>query len=304
MLALRRILFPTDFSRCARQAMDHALFLAEDFGAELHLLHVVVYAHAEPAGPEAGFAPPAELSERFAAIAASELGKLRHEAAQRPVELRQIERRGFSAGVAVLEVAEEIGADLIVMGTHGRRGAARFFVGSVAQEVVRYADCPVLTLREQEEARALAPPQRLLVPIDFSAHSGGALAVAADVARRYGASLQLLHVLELPPLPAFYGPPPDASSTERLRAQAVAELRALAQGVVGAGGPSWEEAVVPGLAAEEIVRFAAETESGLVVLPTRGRGGVDRLLLGSVAERVLRMASCPVLTLRPGRAAE
>jgi nucleotide-binding universal stress UspA family protein len=307
MLAPRRILFPTDFSPCARQAMDHALFLADDFGAELHMLHAVVLTQFGSEGAEQGFASAQELLDRFAEIGRSELGRLAKEAAalarsERPIDIHQVQRRGYSASVVILDYAREIAADLVVLGTHGRRGAARLVLGSVAEGVVRHAPCPVLTLRERHDGRPLAAPQRILAPVDFSAHSAGALATAAGLAARYGAQLQVVHVLELPLLPTFYGPLPDPGTLARMHEAAVAELRSLALEAVGAAGLTWQATVLEGRAADTIVRFAAEHAIGLIVLPTHGRTGLDRLLLGSTAERVLRMADCPVLTLRPAGA--
>ncbi len=194
-------------------------------------------------------------------------------------------------------MAAELGADLIVLGTHGRRGATRLFLGSVAEEVVRHAACPVLTSREAADPQPPAAPQRVLLPVDFSAPSRRIAALAAELAGRWGATLQLLHVLELPPLPSFYGLLPDATALERLRQDAAEELATLAATTIGGDGVHWEGAVSRGRAAEEIVRFAAEHGGELIVMPTQGRGGFDRLLLGSTAERVLRMAACPVLTL-------
>lgn len=299
MLELQRILFPTDFSPCARQAMDWALFLAEDFGAGLHLLHAVAFAQAAPLAAESPIASAEELLEDMARQARSELGRLVDEArAGRTLEVHAVERRGFSAGVIILDYAGEIGADLIVMGSHGRRRTARLLLGSVAEEVVRHAACPVLVLREPPASRPLTAPQRILVPIDFSAHSAPAVAMAAALAARYRTSLRLLHVVDLTPLPPFYGALPDAAAAERLRERAIAELRALARETVGAEGLAWECAVREGRAAEEIVRCAEEDDSGLVVMPSHGRSGLERALIGSTAERVLRLSRRPVLVLR------
>ncbi len=140
MVSVRRILSPTDFSSCSRRALQYACMLATALGAELHLLHAVLF--GEPAGADAeGTASTGELLAR-------EAEHLRAEAGSTALDLRQVERRGYSPGVVILEYAAEINAELIVLGTHGRRGAARLLVGSVAEEVIRYANCPVLTVRE------------------------------------------------------------------------------------------------------------------------------------------------------------
>lgn len=140
MISLRRILSPTDFSAGSRRAAEYAGFLARRLGAELHLLHAVLVGQERAAdGDEA--ASVEQLLERQAESLRSELGAP-------TIELRQVARRGYSAGVVILEYAVEMEAELIVLGTHGRRGAQRLLLGSVAEEVVRYANCPVLTVRE------------------------------------------------------------------------------------------------------------------------------------------------------------
>jgi nucleotide-binding universal stress UspA family protein len=140
MIFLRRILSPMDFSAGSRRATEYAGFLARRLGAELHLLHAVLVGQERTAdGDEA--VSVEQLLARQAESLQSELGAP-------AIELRQVARRGYSAGVVILEYAAEMEAELIVLGTHGRRGAQRLLLGSVAEEVVRYANCPVLTVRE------------------------------------------------------------------------------------------------------------------------------------------------------------
>lgn len=140
MISLHRILSPTDFSAGSRRAAEYAGFLARKLGAELHLLHAVLVGQERAAGGDEALSVE-QLLERQAESLQSELGAP-------AIELRRIARRGYSAGVVILEYAAEVDADLIVLGTHRRRGAQRLLLGSVAEEVVRYANCPVLTVRE------------------------------------------------------------------------------------------------------------------------------------------------------------
>lgn len=146
---VQRILFPTDFSDCAKQALNHALFLAEDFAAELHMLHAVVLHQEDPANPDLRFTSDVELLDRLSQVAQSRLAELA-DGSPAHVKVRQIERRGFSASVVILEYAEEVEADLIVMGTHGHRGLSRIFLGSVADGVIRSATVPVTLVRHHE----------------------------------------------------------------------------------------------------------------------------------------------------------
>lgn len=295
-MKIERILYPTDFSETARQALTHALFLAEEYGAELHLLHAVVLHEYDPNDPEHQFPEPKELLRRMFEVADSEMSTLleRHEG--KALRVHEAKRKGFAAGEVILDYAAEIDADLIVMGTHGRRAAARLLLGSVATEVVRGAKCPVLTLGNQEEPRSIEAFERILVPVDFSEHSQAAVRYAEELAGRYDAGLQLLHVVEVPTYPYFYVPP-EEDYIESRKDQAAQALNDLAGEVLTSSVPCATH-VVNGRSASEIVAFSEEHESDLLVITTHGLSGLDRLLMGSTAEEVLSSASIPVLTVR------
>lgn len=141
----KKLLVATDFSECAEQALDYAVALAGALGAKLHLLHVIVI--PAMAIPEVGVAVTNTLIESTVQEQQAALDKsaARHAAAGIETLLRTGDARDM-----IVDVAREIGADLIVMGTHGRRGVRRALIGSIAESVVRTAPCPVLTTREHK----------------------------------------------------------------------------------------------------------------------------------------------------------
>ena len=299
MLQIRTLLHPTDFSRSSRQALAHAVFLARQFGAELHLLHAVVWGGEDP-DPERAFPDPEKILTRMVAGAESEMAALLAPHRDEPLRVREVRERGIYAGPVILDYAEEHDVDLIVIGTHGRRGPGRLLLGSVAEEVVRYAPCPVLTVRAREEP-GIAAFDRLLVPFDFSDHARTALAYARELAQTYGASLDLLHVIETHVYPTFYGnvgADPILRRIADLRQRVTAELE---QAYADGGGPEVPHrfATADGRPAAEISRFAEEKGSDLIVLATHGLSGLERLVLGSTAEAVVRTAPCPVFTVKP-----
>ncbi len=298
MMPIRKIVYPTDFSPCAELALDPAIFLAREFDADLYFLHALVLQRLGGEEDEGTFPGADELIRHLYEVSSSELAT-RSEQAGRELRVRQELRRAIAAAPAILEYADEIAADLIVMGAAGRRGPARWFLGSTAEEVVRRARCPVLTVPEHTAGQSLSNLETILVPVDFSAHSAGAVAAAKELAHRFHAGLLLLHVVEVKTLPNFYGPGVLVDVTPRLEQHSRAELETLAQEAEGPAGVPCQTEVVVGIAATEIVRVAAERHAGLVVLPSLGHTGLDRLLLGSTAERVVRLAECPVLTLKP-----
>ena len=145
MRAIQKILFPTDFSNESRPAMELAVEMARKFGAHLTLLHVwtdPLYIGA--AGNAYALAP--EVLEQAQEEAEQALEKLRLEVAQAGVPVEALTLEGIAADV-ILAMAHSQSMGLIVMGTHGRSGLTRLLLGSVAERVLRAADCPVLTVR-------------------------------------------------------------------------------------------------------------------------------------------------------------
>jgi universal stress protein A len=145
----------------------------------------------------------------------------------------------------------------------------------------------------------MAQPQKILVPTDFSEHSEGALRYACELARQLGASLTILHVYQVPgftlPEGVILGGPQELSSVLESVDRDLQRVRTLAFDL----GVEAESQSVCGGPSEEICRFAQEQGFDLIVMATHGRTGVRHLLLGSIAEQVLRGAPCPVLTTRP-----
>jgi universal stress protein A len=140
----KMILVPTDFSDCAEQALDYAVALAEKLGARVHLLNTITI----PAlgVPELGVAVASTMMESAAVANQGELDRI---AARRaPIEVTTELRTGDARDV-IVQTATERNADLIVMGTHGRRGWSRALLGSIAEGVLRTAPCPVLTIRQR-----------------------------------------------------------------------------------------------------------------------------------------------------------
>jgi nucleotide-binding universal stress UspA family protein len=296
MTGITRILVPTDFSATADAALIYAKRLAEQFEASLHLVH----AFEDP------FTTAAFAAEAYSTLPLSLREQLLGEAEARLAErLTPGERTRFkgTAGIragtpttTIVEYAGSIGADLIVMGTHGRGGMAHVLLGSVAERVVRSAPCSVLTLRDRPD-RAI---QHILAPTDFSATADAAVDYAFVLAGRVGADLQLLHVLDDPFVAegmapeAYIAEAPTVRTTLLQDAQARLRHRSI--------GPILDVTVgtevLFGRNAETIAEYAAMRNIDLIVMGTHGRTGVAHLLLGSVAERLVRTAPCPVFTVR------
>jgi nucleotide-binding universal stress UspA family protein len=302
MIQLERILCPTDFSEFSRHALDHAAAIAGWYGARLCVLHV------SPVPPVID-SPTIPLTEGDRERVIETLqGFTRHLPAEIPLELKVEEAARVHNGI--VRQAEEMDADLIVMGSHGRSGFERLLLGSVAETVIRQAPCPTLVVPRRAGDRPPDEPvrfHRILCPVDFSDGSARALEYALALAEESDARLTLLNVIEIPPelneLPAAGE---IDVNVDRIRAAAEADrLRRLRQ-LIPAEARVYcmvETSVHEGAAYREILSVARERHADLIVMGVRGRGALDLLVFGSNTARVARSANCPVLVVG-GRAAD
>jgi nucleotide-binding universal stress UspA family protein len=204
-------------------------------------------------------------------------------------------------GRAILDAAAHRPADLIAMSTHGRSGPGRWLFGSVADEVLRRAEVPVLLVPGAcPPGWGAAPTRRqVLVPLDGSELAEEALAPACELAERLGADLRLLRVVEPPvPLVADEVSYPAAVNQDAELAAAQAYLdRVLAR--LRAAGRAGEASALLGEAATTIAAVAREQGVDAIAMATHGRSGLARLVLGSAATGVLQRAAMPLLLVRP-----
>jgi nucleotide-binding universal stress UspA family protein len=193
-------------------------------------------------------------------------------------------------------------ADLVVLTTHGRGGLRRAWLGSVADHLVRTLEIPLLLIRAQEVAPDLTRLDSIMVPLDGSSLAEAALEPAAAVARLWDAKMSLVSVVSpavfttdpVLPLPAGY----DEQVTALRREEAQHYLRGIVAQLHQRGLRASGMAIVGGGVAETILDLA-HSAVGLVAIATHGRGGLQRLLLGSVADKLVRAAEVPVLVCRP-----
>jgi nucleotide-binding universal stress UspA family protein len=199
----------------------------------------------------------------------------------------------------ILDFAEERDIDLIVMGTHGRRGLGYLFLGSVAEKIVRRAKCPVLTVRESRHPRPVDRRTRILAPVDFSESSLQALSHAKEITAFYGSRLSLFHVIEETVHPYFYGTGKTSILEFRPDIKSRCE-KAMKRMFAEAPGPDVEVThhTETGHAVREILRFVEREKVDLLVISTHGLTGLRHFLIGSIAEKVVRRAPCPVLTVK------
>jgi nucleotide-binding universal stress UspA family protein len=284
-VTVQRILLPLDGSELAEAVVPVAEALARDYEAGVLLLRALA--------PRESFDAEVEAQREAEAYLAQVADRLRDRAAV-GVDWKVWYNEPAQA---IADAAQENAIDLITMATHGRSGLERLRFGSVAERVVRRASVPVLLVRgvPSPSPGALG---RILVPLDGSETSEAVLPVVARLAGPFDVTIDLLHAIEplTPPVLAEVGGQADEILRRRY-AEAEAHLRRLAD-ALEARGLRVRRAVRGGPAAETIQRYGEDEKIGLIAMTTHGRSGLGRLLLGSVAEQVLRTATVPVLLLK------
>lgn len=291
-----RLLLPLDGSQVSEVALPWAIYLARRRHATVVLaqaLHVLPVVAGGPMG-ELGSAEMYDdiiVAEREAADA------YLHEVRQRLVaEGLAVETfvQVASAAAMILDLADHLGVELIVMATHGRGGLSRLVLGSVAEQVLQQATVPILLVRADERAAERAPAlDRLLVPLDGSMLAERAIGVAAQLADR-GTRIVLMRAVE-PPRAASARARTWNTVVDRDGQRAAHEYLERTGSALAQTGLRVRTDVRAGTPAEQILLAAHEHDADLVVMVTHGRTGPARWLLGSVADAVVRCLDRPVL---------
>jgi len=296
MLKIKLILCPVDFSEFSSTAFRYALSVAEHYQAKLVVQHIVELWRY----PSAGFAASASLYDEFCQ-ALCENGKEHLQEfvknyARGGTQLELVVHQGMAPD-SILSFAQANKADVIVMGTHGRRGYDRLMLGSVTDRVMRSASCPVLAVRnpprdlmatDDKEGRHVHRLRQILFCTDFSENSGSALNYAISATEEYGAELTLLHVLE---------EVPSSAKTEKAIAAATEQLDKLIP-PKALQTLKIKTAVRIGKPYQQIIQFALEEQIDMVAMGVRGRGALDLAVFGSTTYRVMQLGPCPVLAVR------
>ena len=295
-----RILVPIDFSRPSLQAIPYALAIARQFGADVHLLHVVdTTEYPPPTLLTLPLVPQSEWNRRLMKQLQATAGM--YDTGGRTIHvLKLCEGRAYEE---ICVAARRLNADLIVIATHGYTGYKHMFLGSTAERVVQHSRCPVLVVRlharHWDGTRGVRTHKwlrlaKILVPIDFSDCSKAAFTYASELACDFRAELRLVHVINPHVYP--FGDKYAALDTARLVDEAARAAQKQMRGMAAKASVRYSVQVRRGSPAAEICN-AADQDVDLIVTSTHGRTGLGHVLIGSTAERVVRYALCPVLVI-------
>lgn len=290
-VAIRNILFATDFSATSEAALPFALALAKHYGAALFVTHILAPEprYELPLEPEPDAINPRKQKAQTnfdALLASGLLNEVPHEPILRCGEFWE----------TMQDVIASRAIDLIVAGTHGRQGLRKMILGSVAEKIFRHAACPVLTVGPHASKELVADGiRRVLFATDFTTVSLAALPYAYSLARAEGAQLTVMNVLPLvpPAIDAVIMPDlgPDFSDDARKQLDEMLKTYApLPQAP--------ESVVVKGDVVPAIVNAATERMTALIVMGVRHKGNVATHFPWSIVDAVVCQANCPVLTVR------
>ena len=298
MIVFNQIICPVDFSESSVRALAYAAALARWYDAHLTVLHVVpTFESMQVRG---------DILEPIRVVTPMPRERVLEEMS-RSLNLAALSPRASSVAdtgdpqVTIIDQAFSKKADLIVMGTHGRRGFKRLVLGSVTEAVLRDAPCPVLTVPPHAPAAVSEAVtfKRILCPVDFSPSALQALGFALDLARQSDGRVTLMRVVEW-----LEEEEPRASThfnVPEYRRYMLEDAQARLRNVVAEESRTWveiDDVVVFGRAYREILRAAESKPADLIVMGAQGRGGIGLTLFGSTTQQVVRGATCPVLTVR------
>jgi len=289
-LHFKKILLLTDFSEPSELAIPYATAIAREYQSEVCALHVIT----PVALPETSSEATSILIENSEELAQAEMQRLDSRLSGVPHDTLVLREVNVWPGVE--RVLQERDIDLLVLGTHGRTGARKFLLGSVAEEIFRSTNVPVLTIGPavRKGIHSGGRFHRVLFPTDFSPEAQAAAPYAVSMAEENQARLMLLNVM----------PSPDAVRSDGAAQDSVANVMHRLYEVVPQMAEFWcrpEATVRFGNPGERILEVATDCDADLIVLGVRNPGsylGAATHLERTTAHRVVARAMCPVLTVR------
>jgi nucleotide-binding universal stress UspA family protein len=293
-LQIRNVLVPVDFSPPSLRALEFTLPLVKHFGADLHLVHVFATDHPFTGLVGMPFVLPEFEISRSVHEQLKDVAQ-KYSIDMRPENFHVLKGRAFEE---ICRLAHDTGIDLIVIATRGNTGLRHLALGSTAERVVRYSSCPVLVTHGGKPSGAMTGFRKILVPVDFSECSMEGLHYAKALAKQFKSKITLLNSVHS----QYYVASDECARYDLPRLMQHADVVARDQMRDLFEKTDWdglevETSLQTGHPGQQICEYARDGDLDLIVTSTHGSTGFTHLLLGSVAEYVVRHAHCPVLVV-------
>lgn len=303
MIEFKNIVFPTDFSAYSDNALHYAVALSKLVNGTVHCCHVVDQSAIQGGGAESVYGMQSEDTSYIESVETHAKEEINKVATVIRAKGGKADTHTMVGNPAkdVVKYAAEVNADLVVMATHGRTGFDHFLFGSTCEKVLRQSSVPVLAIKQDEhefvnpEDESIAI-EKVLCPIDLTGFSRQVLPYAAEICRQFGATLILVHVVDQWLDYTDFVTDSEMEIRKSRIDHAEGELKKLADNLLPL---TVETRVVTGVPHRELASIAKKENVDLITLTTHGRTRFVHAVLGSVAEKVLRLAPCPVLTVPP-----
>jgi len=283
-LDVKKILIPTDFSETADLALEHAIHMAKISSAEIHLLHVVSSFSFRVNLPE-GETEDLQNANLSNAVS-NRLKQIADDIEQKHGVKVHISMASGSIKTEVVKLADQIDADIIILGTHGVSGLKEFFMGSNAFRIISDADCPVLSV--QKNATQLGF-KNLIVPIDNSFHSREKLGISVKIAKTYGSTIHICGLRS------------HDHNDDDLNAKFRMKMKQVDDYLTEKEIPFTSEIIFCSNIANATMDFAKEKNGDLIIIMNEQEVNAVGWFLGPYAQQVVNHSVVPVLSIRPSQ---
>lgn len=285
MIRIRKILCPVDFHPPSEAAISYAIWLAQHNEAKLHIVHVIPPVMTVPGRDTGEIVKSAHDESRMRLARMVNTAKGSGIAASAEVRFGEIDRE-------ILKAVDEQKANLVVAATHGRRGFQHWLMGSVCERLVRMVPVPILTVGDVRKAAGQPNIKRMLIAVDFSEGSADVVSHALSIAQECLANVMLLHVADFT----------TGDVAQGYQQSVMQGMRREMEKLVSDDARRWCDIATRvefGIPYRVILRVAEQGNTDMIVLGTHGKSMLERTLLGSNAERIIRGARVPVLAIPP-----
>jgi len=281
MKLLEKILFATDFSKNAEDALQVAIMVAKTFNSEINLTHVI---------PEIQDSP--DILDMVKETATNRLQEIQNKINEQGIHVEEILINVGSPFDQIIQEADRLNVNLIMIGFKGMSTDDKFKLGITAERIIRRANKPVWIVKKGD----VQPIKKILCPVDFSTPSSRALKNAIHLARNFKAELTIVMVVQ--PLSFLFPLTHPYDEAEKTYMKKQQDRFNFFLKNFNFYNVKWNKMIREGKPAQQILDIAKEISTNLLIMGTSGRTGLSRILMGSVNKKVVREMSCSVITVK------